>query len=177
MNEEDEDSVIIKEEDENSVMEAFAYSSSSHDPPPLINLEIAGQEAKSPPRTKIKRKPPGFPSVQRQDSSLPMITKRLVDFLLEASSNGVAVKPKDAAWLLGYDTRRLYEVINTLEAIDLIERNDGKIRWVGATGSETALSKEYSFDLIWLIPNGLATASFAILYDERSYLTTISSGR
>ena len=87
---------------------------------------------------------------------------RLVDFLLEASSLGVDVKPKDAAKLLGYDTRRLYEVINTLKAMDLIERNDGKIRWFGETGSETAQSKEYLSDLIRLMPNGLATASFAV---------------
>ncbi|KAK0403172.1 hypothetical protein QR680_016760 [Steinernema hermaphroditum] len=81
-----------------------------------------------------KTNSPG-PSSGRMDNSLLRLTKKFI--ALNKDDNSV-VNLNDAAAELGVQKRRLYDITNVLEGIDLIEKmGKNSIRWKSASDSST----------------------------------------
>ncbi|TPX33138.1 hypothetical protein SeMB42_g07518 [Synchytrium endobioticum] len=81
---------------------------------------------------------PPQPAPGRYDSSLGLLTKKFVTYLKD-SPNGI-LDLNSAANFLGVQKRRIYDITNVLEGINLIEKNSkNHIRW---RGMEDPLSEE-----------------------------------
>ncbi|KAI9299494.1 E2F/DP family winged-helix DNA-binding domain-containing protein, partial [Cunninghamella echinulata] len=75
-----------------------------------------------------KRKPT---YTSRQESSLSILTERFIQFIMEAK--GEHIDLKQAAINLNVQKRRIYDITNVLEGIQLIEKvSKNHVKWIGS---------------------------------------------
>lgn len=92
-----------------------------------LPLNNTGRKRKRKSSTTTSKKT-SKPSKSRKDRSLIVLTQRFYEIVLK-SDNGI-INMKDAAQQLGVEKRRIYDITNVLEGINLIHKHSkNKIQW------------------------------------------------
>lgn len=134
-------------------------SPEKEDGPPSARKRKAGADDDLDDLDDDKRAKAGVDGVAaggcRYDSSLGLLTKKFVQLLQEASSNGV-LDLNQAALKLGVQKRRIYDITNVLEGIGLIsKKSKNNIQWrstLHATALHPIIPHRNTHILIILLP-------------------------
>jgi transcription factor E2F3 len=102
---------------------------------------IGKRQRKEPSESKVERDAMSSGNGTRFDCSLGILTQRFV--ALAKKSSGQIVDLKDAAHELQVAKRRIYDITNVLEGINMIEKSHkNKVKWKGSPSFGAELQAE-----------------------------------
>lgn len=79
----------------------------------------------------------------RYDNSLSLLTKKFVDlFSTVADPVDGSLDLNEAALTLGVAKRRIYDITNVLEGIDMLQKTKNSVRWRGGPGATVVVSED-----------------------------------
>eukprot|EP01122_Echinamoeba_exundans_P009818 TRINITY_DN3535_c0_g1_i1.p1 TRINITY_DN3535_c0_g1~~TRINITY_DN3535_c0_g1_i1.p1 ORF type:complete len:555 (+),score=110.21 TRINITY_DN3535_c0_g1_i1:163-1827(+) len=87
----------------------------------------------------------------RFDNSLSLLTKKFVDlFQTVADPVDGSLDLNEAAKSLGVAKRRIYDITNVLEGIDMLQKTKNSVRWRGGPGAHVVMSEEHKKQVLEL---------------------------
>ncbi|KAI8815757.1 E2F/DP family winged-helix DNA-binding domain-containing protein [Fimicolochytrium jonesii] len=138
-------------------MPHFIPSSGSGEGPSVPQVREPSESVPSPPRRKVKKprvskkkssdKQAASSSDSRFDSSLGILTKKFIS-VLSACGDGI-LDLNHAATQLNVQKRRIYDITNVLEGINVIEKTTkNHIRWKGGPAYLRNREEDYRMDVL-----------------------------
>jgi hypothetical protein len=87
----------------------------------------------------------------RFDNSLSLLTKKFVDlFQTVADPVDGCLDLNEAAKSLGVAKRRIYDITNVLEGIDMLQKTKNSVRWRGGPGAHVVMSDDHKKQVLEL---------------------------